>query len=64
MTSSFPGRGWFLDERGVTLEGVGVSTVGFVAFFLEFAGLMLVETGVSVPTMWEVGALTITKDNQ
>lgn len=43
---------------------MGVSAVGFVAFFLELAGLMLVEAGVSVPTMREVGALTITKDNQ
>lgn len=35
---------------------MGVSAVGLVAFFLELAGFVLVEAGVSVPTMWEVGA--------
>lgn len=57
MTSSFPGRGWFLARQRGTLEGVSVAAVGLVAFFLEFAGLVLVEARVSVPAVWEVGAL-------
>jgi hypothetical protein len=57
VTSSFPGRGWFLGRQRGTLEGVSVAAVGLVAFFLEFAGFVLVEARVSVPAVWEVRAL-------
>jgi hypothetical protein len=63
VTSSFPGRDWFLTRRMVTLEGVSVPAVGLVAFFLEFAGFVLVEARVSVPAVWEESALKIKKEN-
>lgn len=42
---------------------MGVAAVGLVAFLLELAGFVLVEARVSVPAVWEVGALNIKQEN-
>jgi hypothetical protein len=57
VSSSFAEKDRFLDDQIFTLEGVSISTVWFIAFFLEFTCFVLVQARVSVPTMRKVGAL-------
>jgi len=47
-----------------TFEGVGVGAVDFGTFFLEPAGLVLIEAGFSIPAIGEIGALNNTKRNK